>query len=227
MIANKWGTEGKEKLFGVDYVQSALDLAKHLVPNGVFYKTLVHETGLKNESFDLIVAMELFEHVTEPAKVLDEAWRLLKPGGKLIITVPDGTKDNWSGHTNFWSEEEFRIFLQDYLPTSSNINVRRLNDGEGAVLAQAIKSKSSKEQEMKVVNDSEIEQTKKYFLLDQVPLNTSILFFRRYEKNIPRIIFLLFRLLPLMKIFNIDMILKKSLSIKGTDMTYQSAVCLY
>jgi SAM-dependent methyltransferase len=41
-----------------------------------------------DSSFDVILCSEVLEHVPEPTDVLDEFFRLLKPGGQLIITAP-------------------------------------------------------------------------------------------------------------------------------------------
>lgn len=42
----------------------------------------------KDSSFDAILCSEVFEHLPNPIKALDEFSRLLKPGGHLIITAP-------------------------------------------------------------------------------------------------------------------------------------------
>jgi len=39
-------------------------------------------------SFDAILCSEVFEHLPDPLKALAEFGRLLKPGGKLIVTAP-------------------------------------------------------------------------------------------------------------------------------------------
>ena len=41
-----------------------------------------------DNSFDAILCSEVLEHVPEPTQALDEFYRLLKPGGKLILTAP-------------------------------------------------------------------------------------------------------------------------------------------
>ena len=41
-----------------------------------------------DETFDLIVSNDVFEHVIDYEKAFGEAFRVLKPGGKMIFTVP-------------------------------------------------------------------------------------------------------------------------------------------
>ncbi len=43
---------------------------------------------VEDESFDAILCTEVIEHVTHPGSVLQEISRILKPGGKLILTAP-------------------------------------------------------------------------------------------------------------------------------------------
>jgi SAM-dependent methyltransferase len=42
------------------------------------------------ERFDVVVASEVLEHVTEPAALLHEIARRLEPGGAALVTVPNG-----------------------------------------------------------------------------------------------------------------------------------------
>ena len=46
----------------------------------------------KPDSFDIIVLGELIEHCAYPEKIMDNVSRLLKPGGKLIVTTPNGSR---------------------------------------------------------------------------------------------------------------------------------------
>lgn len=48
-------------------------------------------------TFDLVVSTDLWEHVAEHEAVAAEAFRVLRPGGALVVGVPSGM-DLWSGH---------------------------------------------------------------------------------------------------------------------------------
>jgi len=61
-------------------------------------------------AFDAILCSEVLEHVPDPTKVLDELARLLKPGGKLILTAPFASLVHFSpyhyctGFSRYWYE---------------------------------------------------------------------------------------------------------------------------
>jgi len=58
--------------------------------------------------FDAVVCAELLEHVYDPQRVLAEVARVLRPGGRLLITVPflvqiHGDPDDFGRYTDsFW-----------------------------------------------------------------------------------------------------------------------------
>lgn len=61
-------------------------------------------------SFDVVLCSEVFEHLPDPLKALDEFERLLKPGGKLIVTAPFASLVHFapyhyaSGFGRYWYE---------------------------------------------------------------------------------------------------------------------------
>lgn len=55
--------------------------------NGFRNEDLEHQT-FKNSSFDLVITLDVMEHVYDPAKVFQEVARTLKKGGAYIFTVP-------------------------------------------------------------------------------------------------------------------------------------------
>jgi ubiquinone/menaquinone biosynthesis C-methylase UbiE len=74
---------------GVDVAPSALERARENVPDGDF--RLVEEDGtlpLGHGEVDLVWCSETVEHVADALGLLEECRRVLKPGGRLLLTTP-------------------------------------------------------------------------------------------------------------------------------------------
>src|SRR5688572_20395135 len=48
----------------------------------------IHKLPIESNTFDGVVLAEVLEHVSDPKQVLKEAYRVMKTGGKLMITTP-------------------------------------------------------------------------------------------------------------------------------------------
>ena len=48
----------------------------------------LHHDTFEPETFDVITSLQVFEHVEEPAAELAKLFRILKPGGLLVIEIP-------------------------------------------------------------------------------------------------------------------------------------------
>ncbi len=65
----------------------SLDIEKR-VPE-VTYQMDAHDlTALGTDVYDAVLCTEVLEHVPEPGRVVREIWKILAPGGKVILTVP-------------------------------------------------------------------------------------------------------------------------------------------
>lgn len=51
-------------------------------------KPVIKKIPLKDKTADVIVAFAFFEHIHYPKEIIRDCMRVLKPGGKLIITAP-------------------------------------------------------------------------------------------------------------------------------------------
>jgi len=49
---------------------------------------LIEEAALTPESFDVITTISVVEHIQEDKDAVKKIWQLLKPGGKLLLSVP-------------------------------------------------------------------------------------------------------------------------------------------
>ena len=72
-----------------DRVSRTIEVAEGLGIDG--YRAIVgdvEDTGLEAEQADVVLAIDIIEHVRSPKNLVAECRRLLKPGGSLLITYP-------------------------------------------------------------------------------------------------------------------------------------------
>lgn len=72
-----------DKYVGFDFGQTAGKRIKHADVIGDALNL-----PFCNNSFDTVLSTEVLEHVPTPSKMLSEIFRVLKPGGNLILTTP-------------------------------------------------------------------------------------------------------------------------------------------
>lgn len=79
-------------LLGQDTIYQGIDITSSgefgmiKNPNVIYYDGLT--IPLPSNQFDAGLCIEVLEHTQNPQVLLSEAFRVLKPGGKLLITVP-------------------------------------------------------------------------------------------------------------------------------------------
>src|SRR3989344_84436 len=87
---------------GMDFEKEAIDYGTN---SGIKNLTLGKGDKLEyaNKNFDLLTAFDVLEHIENEKPVIEELVRILKPGGKMIISVPAyqwlwGVQDEVSHH---------------------------------------------------------------------------------------------------------------------------------
>lgn len=89
---------GAESVLGIDGSDYAVDYATRSYADG---SRVRFESGLlpqalarhADASFDVVVSFETLEHVADPPALLAEFRRLLTPGGRVIVSVPNDWSD--------------------------------------------------------------------------------------------------------------------------------------
>ena len=68
--------------------------------------TDAEQLAFASNSFDVVLALEVLEHLWNPHGFLDEAYRVLRPNGHLIIEVPEGREGlRWDSHIQYFTLE--------------------------------------------------------------------------------------------------------------------------
>ncbi|OGG00992.1 hypothetical protein A2153_05990 [Candidatus Gottesmanbacteria bacterium RBG_16_38_7b] len=110
---------------GIDLSKQALKKAQKRVPDVIFIKGSLNSLPFKNNSFDLVICLEVLEHLNNPGEGLKELFRVTDK--ICLISVPDEPLFSLlrfiSGqdilklgkhhqHRNFWNSKTFTSFVQ-------------------------------------------------------------------------------------------------------------------
>lgn len=80
----------------------------------------------KPNSFDVVLASEIIEHLWEPDSFFDDAYKILKTGGHLIISTPDGVDGlRYDSHKHYYTVE---ILEKKFDSKFKLTQVKRLTD---------------------------------------------------------------------------------------------------
>lgn len=80
------------------------------------YKAMsISHTSFSDGQIDIVLMLEVFEHLHSPYSVFDEIRRILKPGGSIVLTYPNP----------FWWKKMIRFTLQRDLLEESYLNLFR------------------------------------------------------------------------------------------------------
>jgi predicted SAM-dependent methyltransferase len=89
------------------------------------YESDITDIPVPDSSFDAILCTEVLEHVQEPFEAIKEMARILKPGGRLILTAPLGAGLHqlpyhfYSGYTPEWyklAAEKYNLKIVEIRP---------------------------------------------------------------------------------------------------------------
>ena len=95
----------------VDKFAPAAELMRH--PHVEFHQAVVPPLAFAANSFDFVISFQVIEHVKQDIELVREVKRVLKPGGKFIVTTPNApmslTRNPW--HVREYTAEQLRRLL--------------------------------------------------------------------------------------------------------------------
>lgn len=114
-------------LFGCDISDVKLAMAKRACPDAELFFCALADLP-QSSRYDVVFLMEVLEHTVDPEAVVRRLLDIVSAGGTLILTVPDGRRDqfpakeyhaefdSYAGYINFWSPESWNYFLARIAP---------------------------------------------------------------------------------------------------------------
>ena len=99
------GAQPYRFLIGPQAVYRAIDQSEAYEQFGYSVPDTTYFEGdawpIDSSSVDVVLSTETLEHVAEPRAFLLEAWRCLKPGGRIVLTVPFSARWHYIPH-DYW-----------------------------------------------------------------------------------------------------------------------------
>lgn len=105
---------------------SGVEVSKYAVDNAREAGLEAHlgdllDANLEDNSFDVVVFRHVLEHIEKPLRAVEEAHRILKPGGRLVIRVPniDSIESRLAGQD--WFHLDVIYHLHNFTPASLSL----------------------------------------------------------------------------------------------------------
>lgn len=124
------------ELFGVDFSEKAIEFNRERDKEKISYAVgSAYSLPYSEKSFDIVTAGELLEHLDEPEKFIQEASRVLKPEGRLLLTLPyeDRVKD--PEHVRYYYRSDLLDLLSPYFRFVEVSPIRPLGENYTLVTA--------------------------------------------------------------------------------------------
>lgn len=90
-----YSKKSKTKVYGVDFSKEDIRIAKSRYPSIEFKLMNAEKMKFKKNTFDVVYALDVLEHVDKLDKVIKEVNRVLKKNGKFIVNVPHPKSEEW------------------------------------------------------------------------------------------------------------------------------------
>jgi len=128
-VLSRYARCGAE-VVGVDITARAIELCEKRFDlmglTGTFVQNDGRSIPFESESFDIVCSIGVLHHIPDPAPVVAELCRVLKPGGKIVVMMYH--RDSFRYRVTFRWRRHFQPFSFRARPLDEEVN---RNDGEG------------------------------------------------------------------------------------------------
>ena len=125
---------------GIDLSDKLIERAKQRFPDQKWQVADCYSLPFEDNSFDVVTALEVMEHIEEPKKMLAEMMRVTRSNGSVIITTPNNNFVKDAAHIwSFSATDVFNLLSE----ISKNVQVMKICSTDRYILARAIIDYSS------------------------------------------------------------------------------------
>ncbi|WP_375444656.1 class I SAM-dependent methyltransferase [uncultured Fibrella sp.] len=113
-------TEAADQYTGIDKNAELINELGKAYPKSTFIQANIPPlSGLPDNTFDYIVTFQVIEHIENDDLFVKECYRVLKPGGQLLLTTVNKTfsltRNPW--HVREYVADELKNLMRKYFPT--------------------------------------------------------------------------------------------------------------
>ena len=115
-----WGAgDGKlvQLLEKEGFVSFGIDIYSRKMNQYSILNTSIEDAPFKNGFFDAITCFHVLEHIDRPIPSLERAFQLLKPGGILVLEVPNIVSIGFQVFKKNWYHLDIPVHLNHFSPT--------------------------------------------------------------------------------------------------------------
>ncbi len=123
-------------LYGVDFSEKAINFNREKDQGKISYEvSSAYSLPFQKNSFDIVTAGEVLEHLDDPEEFIKEARRVLKPGGRLLLTLPYEDRVRDPEHVRYYYREDLIDLLSPYFRFVEVFPIRPLGENYALVTA--------------------------------------------------------------------------------------------
>jgi len=117
-----------DKFISIDKFDTDIDL-KGIDNVELVKMTIPPFKGIEDNSFDFVITFQVIEHIQDDEKFVSEIYRVLKKGGKLIVTTPNKkmslSRNPW--HIREYTINELDVLLKKHFEEVEKFTIKGVN----------------------------------------------------------------------------------------------------
>jgi len=166
---------------GTDYYEEALQFCRRRGFTNLC-KADAANLPFEPESFDIVTALDVIEHLDDDRAALRELWRVMRPSGVLIVSVP-AYRFLWT----YWDDilghrRRYTTGMMREAVLSAGFRVRKLSYSNALILVPAVLVRIAKSLLLKVASRKGAEsEPDSDFIEVPRPLNSALVAYYRLE----------------------------------------------